>query len=263
MHYSGIPVDVEHLNRSLQNPDAIIIEDAAHALGTKYLDNSPVGSCRHSDMTMFSFHPVKGITTGEGGVITTNSEDLYKRLLLYRNNGLVRDSEKIKEMKQPWYYEIDCYSGNFNFTDFQAALGLSQLKKLDQFVLKRQELMKVYRECLKNCSYISMPPEIYDNLSSWHLCPLKIDFSRLEFSREELMENLREKGILTQVHYIPLYKVLYSLRNSKNWPEDFPEMENFYSQELSFPLFYTLTEKEVRGICAELLKLRVLTPSHN
>lgn len=263
VHYSGVPIDVERFNQSLDNYKAIIIEDAAHALGSRYLDKSMIGSCKYSDMTMFSFHPVKSITTGEGGIITTNRLDLYKKLQLYRNNGMVKDSESVLARNEPWYYEIDCYSGNFNFTDFQAALGISQLQKLDSFIKKRQQLMKVYRRRLKNCPYISLPPEIYDDLSSWHLCPLKIDFEEIGISRTELMKGLKEKGILTQVHYIPLYKALYSLRKQKGWEAAFPKMEQFYARELSFPLFYKLEEKEVESICDYLLNINSLTPSHN
>ncbi|MCH1430845.1 MAG: DegT/DnrJ/EryC1/StrS family aminotransferase [Chlamydiales bacterium] len=263
VHYSGVPVDVERFNQSLDNYKAVIIEDAAHALGARYLDKSMIGSCRHSDMTMFSFHPVKSITTGEGGIITTNRLDLCKKLQLYRNNGMVKDSKEVLAKDEPWYYEIDCYSGNFNFTDFQAALGVSQLQKLDSFIKKRQQLMKVYRRRLKNCPYISLPPEIYDDLSSWHLCPLKIDFEELGISRAELMKSLKEKGILTQVHYIPLYKALYSLRKQEGWEEGFPKMEQFYARELSFPLFYKLEESEVESICDYLLNINSLAPSHN
>jgi UDP-4-amino-4,6-dideoxy-L-N-acetyl-beta-L-altrosamine transaminase len=255
VHYAGIPVDTQLMERSIKNPDTMVIEDAAHALGSTYYDGKKVGSCNFSDMTVFSFHPAKTITTGEGGMVTTNSESLYNRLLLFRNNGIMKEFKEGAESPGPWHYEVHDLTGNYNFTDFQAALGLSQFKKLDQFVHSRRHLISRYRQKLSQLPHVLMTPEKYDSQTAYHLCSVKIDFEACGISRAELMAELARKGIGTQVHYIPVYRHPYFVKSMGELEGHFPQMEEFFSKELSLPLFPDLKEKELDRVCETLASL--------
>jgi UDP-4-amino-4,6-dideoxy-L-N-acetyl-beta-L-altrosamine transaminase len=253
VHFAGVAMDIEQLDRSLTNPDAIIIEDAAHALGSFYPNHGPrVGSCAWSAMTVFSFHPAKTMTTGEGGMVTTNDEELYRRLKLYRNNGIERDPKHLQQESQPWYYEIQEISDNHNFTEFQAALGRSQLKRIDAFISKRLELMRAYKQKLADNEHIRLlTPEI-DLRTCYHLCVVQIDFEALNISRAELMKKLLESQIGTQVHYIPLYRHPYFVRKYGDVSEYFPHTEKYYSQALTLPLYYDLTVEDVERVIHSL-----------
>jgi dTDP-4-amino-4,6-dideoxygalactose transaminase len=230
VHYSGIPVDMEHLDRLIQTPDAIVIEDASHAIGSKYLDGKKVGCCAWSQMTMFSLHPAKTITTGEGGVVTTNDPELYERLKKFRNNGIVRDASKFQadpSVIYDGYYEVTEMTGNYNFTDFQAALGLSQLKRIDQFVEKRRELVQAYRRSFGDTLYIKLLTKKMDDLVAFHIFVAQIDFAAFNTTKAFVINALKEKGIGSQVHYIPVYKHPFFLKQSADISEYFPNMESY------------------------------------
>lgn len=253
VHFAGLPVDMELLDQQLANPETMIVEDAAHALGTSYPRGGPrVGSCRWSHMTVFSFHPVKNITTGEGGMVTTNSEELAHALRLFRNNGIERDPAFLEERATPWYYEVQTLTNNTFMTEMQAALGRSQLKRLEQFLTKKRRLMQFYRDQLKEHPAIQLLSDAYDEHTGFHLCVAHIDFDKLGIKREDLMLKLREKGIGTQVHYIPLYRHPAFKRMYGDLTEYFPEMEKHYAQALSLPLFYEMEEKDVRFVVENL-----------
>jgi len=247
VHFAGIPVDLKLLNRSITRGETVVIEDAAHALGSVYPDGSRVGCCAFSDMTVFSFHPAKHVTTGEGGCVLTNDEDLKRRLLLYRNNGIVK-----KEGDDPWKYDVTDITGNYNFTDFQAALGLSQLKRIDDFIAIRQKLVKAYREQLADVPSVQMVPKEYDDLASYHIFVVRINFDDVKISRAELMTKMHEKGIGTQVHYIPLYHHSFL---DKKLGEYFPNMEEYYASTLTLPLHCKMDVKDVVRVCDLLKKL--------
>lgn len=254
VHYSGIPVDMGVLEGYVKNIDTMIIEDGCHALGGSYVSGEKIGSCVKSDMTVFSFHPAKNITTGEGGMVTTNDGNLYHRLLRFRNNGIERDEKYLKGTAAPGYYEIHEVTGNYNFTDFQAALGLSQLERLDDFVAKRRQVVSWYRQRLSKMKKVFLSPKEYDVCSGHHLFFVRIDFDAIKKTREEVMQALAERNIGTNVHYIPLYKH-YALKDyaiTSKGP--FPAMEKFYAQMLTLPLHCGLTEKDVDYICKELMK---------
>lgn len=254
VHFAGIPVDMQAINKMIHNPNTVIIEDAAHAIGSHYKDGSKVGCCSWSDMTVFSFHPAKTLTTGEGGMVMTNNDDFYHKLKRYRNNGIEREPLYLLGEPAPWYYEVMELTGNFNFTDIQAALGLSQLKHLNEFVAKRQTLMDLYREKFSSFEHIRLfaPPEGLH--IAYHLCVLQIDFNAYNTSRTAVMNGLKERGIGTQVHYIPLYRHPFFTKYTgyTDLTEFFPETEAYYSQALSIPLFFGMSDDDVDRVVTAL-----------
>ncbi len=255
VHFAGIAVDMQAIDKMIQNPDVVLIEDAAHALGSNYPTGDRVGSCAWSHMTVFSFHPAKTITTGEGGMVTTNEETLYHRLRLFRNNGIEKEQQYLQGEPAPWYYEVHDLSGNYNFTEFQAALGLSQMERLDERISKRRDLIKLYRDLLKDIPHIRMFSETYDLHTAYHLCVVQIDFEAYKTNRSEVMQKLREKNIGTQVHYIPLYQHPYFKKMCGEISEYFPETEAYYAQALSLPLYYDLCPEDVERVVKTLKKL--------
>jgi UDP-4-amino-4,6-dideoxy-N-acetyl-beta-L-altrosamine transaminase len=260
VHFAGIAVDMQRLDTFIRHPETIVIEDAAHAIGSSYLTGEKVGSCAYSQMTIFSFHPAKTLTTGEGGMVTTNDETLYHRLKRFRNNGIEREPTFLRQPPTLWYYEVQETSGNFNFTEMQAALGISQLKRLDLFVAKRRQLIQLYRSLFKELEGVRLLTDAFDLHTAFHLCVIQIDFSRLGTNRAEFMEKLKEKGIGTQYHYIPVYRHPFFQDRSGDLSPYFPEMEAYYAQALSLPLYYDLREEDVERIVQEVKKLTLLKP---
>lgn len=255
VHFAGIPVDVAAIDHSLKDPNAIIIEDGCHALGSCYKNGKKVGSCINSHMTMFSFHPAKAITTGEGGMVTTNDPELCHLLKRFRNNGIEREESYLEEKPLPWYYEAQNLSSNYNFTEFQAALGLSQLERLDSFILKRRKLVAHYRKLLKGVPNITLFSDQQDSHTAFHLFVVQIDFQAYRTNRESVMEALRAEGIGTQVHYIPIYRHPYFRRLCGDLTPYFPKMESYYAKALSLPLYYDLTFDQVEKVVSTLLKI--------
>jgi len=262
VHFGGLPCDVKKIKEIADKVGAIIYEDAAHAFGASFPDGSKVGSCKYSDMTVFSFHPVKSITTGEGGAITTNDKKIYEQLMRLRNHGLEKNQENFQlknnsftnDLNSPWYYEMQELGYNYRITDIQCALGLSQLKKIDKFIKRRRELAKKYDlafENLKNCEPIQKNMR---NFSSNHLYVLKINFKKLGKTKERLMEEFKSAEIITQVHYIPVISHPYfQIKNYKN--SNFPNSYNYYNSALSIPLFYALTDKQQSYVIDQVKKL--------
>ena len=251
VHYAGVACDMEKIKEIGDDINAYIIEDAAHALGAKYPDGSMVGSCKYSDMTGFSFHPVKSIAAGEGGMITTNSEKIYKRLLRLRSHGINKlddnfiniDMSHTNNIQNPWYYEMQELGYNYRITDIQCALGKAQLKKLPSFIERRKQLVKKYDDFFEDIDEINPIQKNFRDSSSHHLYVVRIKFEKIGITRAEFMNRLKENNILTQVHYMPVtshpyYKKLgYKTTN-------FPESENFYEEALSIPLYYSLSDSD-------------------
>lgn len=252
VHFAGIPVDIERLNSMITDPEALIIEDAAHAIGSSYADGQKVGSCTSSQMTIFSFHPSKTMTTGEGGMVTTNDEEYARRLRLFRNNGLERDAQYLKGQPAPWYYEVKEISNNTHMTEIQAALGLSQLSRLDTFVEKRRHLWKRYQEKLKNIPHLMLFETEAVEQTAFHLMVVQIDYTAYGTTRTAVMDKLKEQEIGTQVHYIPLYRHPFLAEGRREINGYFPEMEAYYEQALSLPLFYDMTEEDVDRVVGTL-----------
>lgn len=256
VHFAGIALDMSLISDLLiAHPDAVIIEDAAHALGSSYADGQKVGCCAWSQMTVFSFHPAKIMTTGEGGIVTTNDPELHHRLMLYRNNGIEKESPYLIEPSAfPGYYEVQAITGNFNLTEFQAALGLSQFKRLEQFILKRRHLVELYRKLLKNVPHLTLFTDLADQRTAFHLFVVQIHFEAYRTTRKHVMEKLAAKGIGSQVHYIPLYE--HPVFNPLGDIEaECPQMDLYYSQALSLPLYYDLREEDVERVCQELISV--------
>lgn len=249
VHFAGIPVDMQVIDAAIADTRTVVVEDAAHAIGSHYKDGTKVGSCAYSQMTIFSFHPAKTITSGEGGVITTNDQDLYHKLCQFRNNGIERDSAHLLYGEAALgYYEVQALSGNYNFTEFQAALALSQLKRIDQFIAKRQKLLALYHTLLAGMEHVELlSPSPHLEIAP-HLCVAKINFKALKTTRTAVMAGLHQLGIGTQMHYIPVYRHPFFAEKTGDISEYFPEMETYYAQALSLPLYYDLREEDVERV---------------
>ncbi|MBU0469189.1 MAG: UDP-4-amino-4,6-dideoxy-N-acetyl-beta-L-altrosamine transaminase [Candidatus Omnitrophica bacterium] len=255
VHFAGLPCDMKSISAIAKKHKLTVIEDAAHALGAKYLANGKIikiGSCYHSDMTTFSFHPAKHITTGEGGAITTNSDKLYKQLIALRAHGMYKD--KATQKIGPWFYEMRELGFNYRVTDFQCALGISQLSKLNGFIAKRRALVRNYNKLFKNIDFIDLVPEPKGFVNSYHLYILKINYSKFKTTRNDFMKSLMKKGIQTQVNYIPVYLQPYYKNQFKYKASDFPCSQKHYNECVSIPLYPELTFNDQEQIASIILK---------
>ena len=241
VHYSGNPVDLKELS---EIDNVKIIEDGAHALGAKY-NGKKIGSLTYSEMAMFSFHPVKHITTGEGGIIVTNDEEYCQRLQLFRSHGITKNN-LVNESHGDWYYEMQYLGFNYRITDIQCALGLSQLKKLDSFIKSRREIAKTYDEIFEDNPYFDVTIEKENRKSAYHLYPILLK-DGLAKSKKEIFTKLRANGLGVQVHYIPVYKQPYY--QSLDFKNDLcPVCEEFYKKEISIPMYPTLTDEDIEFV---------------
>lgn len=252
VHFAGQPCETEKI-RALAGSKVRIIEDAAHAIGSKYEDGSMVGACRHSDMTIFSFHPVKTITSGEGGAITTNNKSLYEKLRAMRVCGVVRDT--LKDKPGPWYYEVQRLGYNYRLTDIHCALGISQLKKLDKFVARRRKIVAQYNKAFSGLPCMTTPYERPGVFSAFHLYVSLIDFAKLGRSRKQVIEELVSHKIGTQVHYIPVHEQPYYRESFKYKHGDLPNAERYYEQALSLPLYPKMSDLEVEHVIKHIKKV--------
>jgi perosamine synthetase len=261
VHFGGLPCDMERIF-NLKDEHSYIIEDAAHALGATYACGSRVGSCKYSDLTVFSFHPVKNIATGEGGIITTNNYETYVKLLRLRSHGITKLNDKFKlndlskseGLVNPWYYEMQELGYHFRMTDIQAALGTSQLKKIDIFLQHRRSLVSRYLDKLSDFSNIKAAQIDALGISANHLFVVLIDFKNLKITRAKLMNELQQLGIYTQVHYIPVPMQPFYKDQGYN-SSNFPEANNYYSSALSLPLYYPLSFEDQDFVINALKKL--------
>jgi UDP-4-amino-4,6-dideoxy-N-acetyl-beta-L-altrosamine transaminase len=245
VHFAGHPCDLKEIYDIAKRYNLVIIEDACHALGAEYR-NSKVGSCKYSDMTVFSFHPAKSITTGEGGAVLTNNKKFYEKLLILRNHGITKEKSKfINSSEGPWYYEMQELGFNYRLTDFQCALGISQLKKIDKFIKKRREIAEAYSKALSEIDEIILPKERSYVRSSWHLYYIRIrDFRK----RKSLFEKLQKAGIGAQVHYIPVCQQPYFKKRFGNKINDYPKAEIYYKRTITIPLYPKMRQSEIKYI---------------
>ena len=254
VHFAGQSCDMSKIKALSVEFGFTIIEDASHAIGSKYLGEL-VGGCQYSDITIFSFHPVKIITTAEGGIAITNSEDLAQKMRLFRSHGITRDEGLMKgKLVGPWYYEQVNLGFNYRMTELQAALGISQLKRLDEFVSKRHILKKRYDLLLDGLPFIK-PYQSIDCYSALHLYPIQLDISKkVVKDREQIFYELRENHVGVNVHYIPIHlQPYYQNIGFKNG--DFPNSERYYEGALSLPLFASMTFDQQDEIVSILSKI--------
>ncbi|WP_198941931.1 UDP-4-amino-4,6-dideoxy-N-acetyl-beta-L-altrosamine transaminase [Anaerovibrio sp. JC8] len=239
--FTGQAVEVDKIRAICDKHNLIFIEDAAHSLGTKY-NGKPVGGL--ADMTEFSFHPVKTCTAGEGGAITTNSEELYKRLILFRTHGITRSQELMdKTSEGGWYYQQVELGYNYRMTDIQAALLSSQLDKLEMFGKRRKELVKRYDEVFSEMPEIVVQSEITESDTIRHLYIIQLNLDLLKCTRREVFEALQAEGVGVNVHYIPVYSFPYYQKLGYKMGEC-PNAEKLYERIISIPLYYSLTDDE-------------------
>ncbi len=255
VHFAGQPCPMAEIEQLARENGLRVIEDAAHAIGSRYADGGYVGNCAHSDMTMFSFHPVKTITTGEGGAITTNSAELCARLRMLRSHGVTKDPGMLSRNPGPWYYEMQHLGFNYRMTDLQAALGVSQLSRLERFVDRRREIVARYNTAFKACGWLTAPYERPDVCSAFHLYVALIDFETIGKSRGQAMQELSDKAIGTQVHYIPVYSQPYYCEITPSAAPACPNTEQYYKCCLSLPLYPDLADADVDRVIAAVREL--------
>lgn len=252
VHMNGqVGEDFVRIAEDAQKFGLKILEDAAHAIGSSYSDGGnvyKVGACAHSDAVTFSFHPVKTITTGEGGAVSAKDEVLAERMRSLRHHGITRTDTPEK----PWAYEMHELGYNYRITDIQCALGISQLKRLDKFTSKRRDLVSAYDKAFANVEHISTLPKAFPELTGWHLYPILIDFENCSITKGGLMNALKERGIGTQVHYIPVNRQPYYKKLGKI---HLPGAKAYSKATLSLPLYPDMTLDDVGYVAAELKKL--------
>lgn len=278
VHFAGQSCDMETIERVVRAKEKkyghkiYIIEDACHALGSTYRDTK-VGSCVHSDMVVMSFHPVKHITTGEGGAVFVNDRKLWRKLSYLRSHGITSDVEEFvykedifedttasagsgaKPLRRQWYYEQNSLGFNYRITDIQCALGRSQLKKLDEFCRRRREIVNRYNKAFRKVGGLTTPFEADFCKSNFHLYVLLFDFEEIGITRSELIAGLKENGIFTQVHYIPVYTQPFYRNNfGTNWG-DCPRTEEYYQKCLSIPVYPAMTAEDIENVIAIVKQL--------
>jgi UDP-4-amino-4,6-dideoxy-N-acetyl-beta-L-altrosamine transaminase len=243
VHLCGQPCEMEAIHKLSQKYGFKIIEDAAHAIGGKYLDE-PIGSCRYSDITVFSFHPVKIITTGEGGMALTNDEKLAERMRLFRSHGITSNPQLMKPRpaEEIWNYQQIYLGYNYRMTDIQAALGISQLERLDNYVEKRQEIAKKYDELFKEIP-LQLPFQHPDSYSSYHLYPIRVKETNKNINQRQVYDDLQSAGINVNLHYIPVYRQpYYEMLGFKSGY--CPEAELYHREVVSMPIYPSLTNEQ-------------------
>ncbi len=245
IHFSGHPVELEKIAQTAQKHDLLLIEDACHALGAKYMDTT-IGDCKYSDMTVFSFHPVKSITTGEGGAVLTNNEEMYNKLIMFRQHGVTQNPDILQDKsgsEKGWYYEMQYLGYNYRLTDINCALGISQLKKLDGFIQKRSEIANKYNTVFKNNPFFDIPVEKDYAKSAWHLYQIRSK-DKYKAQKTKIFAKLREVKLGVQVHYIPVYLQPYyqQLGRKKGLCSN---AEDFYEKVISIPLYPAMRDEDI------------------
>lgn len=261
VHFGGHPCDMEKIGAHARKHKLAVIEDASHALGARYKANGRVyrvGACAHSDACVFSFHPVKGVTTGEGGAVTTNNRKLYELLLKLRCHGMTRNPNEFQNKKlafrtekkrtaNGWYYEMQELGFNYRITDIQCALGVSQLKRLPQFLKRKEEIVEKYARAFSNQDALTLPTRVAGYRHAYHLYAVCLNDEKLTVKREVIFHELREKGIGVQIHYIPIYLQPYYKKNGYA-KTHCPESEAYYSTCLSLPMYPSMKDNDVSDV---------------
>jgi dTDP-4-amino-4,6-dideoxygalactose transaminase len=253
VHFAGQSCNMKKIFSLSKEYGFKIIEDASHAIGGKYLDK-PIGGCQYSDITVFSFHPVKIVTTAEGGVATTNSKDFSEKMQLYRSHGITRDESSMTTRADgAWYYQQVDLGFNYRMTELQAALGVSQMKRLDEFIAKRHILQERYDSLLSSLPIIK-PYQDKDSYSALHLYPIQIDLGKANKSRQQVFNELRENGVGVNVHYIPIHmQPYYAQLGFKEG--HFPISEMYYKRAISIPIFSSMSLSQQDEVVSAIKKV--------
>jgi UDP-4-amino-4,6-dideoxy-N-acetyl-beta-L-altrosamine transaminase len=253
VHFAGQSCEMARIYELSQQYGFHIIEDASHAIGGRY-QKQPIGSCQFSDIAVFSFHPVKIITTGEGGTILTNRADLYETLIRLRSHGITRNPSLMEgESHGLWYYQQLELGFNYRMTDLQAALGMSQMQRLDEFVKRRRGLANRYNELLQDLP-LRLPWQHPDTESSWHLYVIRLELDKIAKTHRQVFEELRRAGIGVNLHYIPVHTQPYYQQLGFSWG-DFSQAEQYYQEAISIPLYYGLRESQQKHIVESIEKI--------
>jgi UDP-4-amino-4,6-dideoxy-N-acetyl-beta-L-altrosamine transaminase len=250
VHLCGQPCDMVAIHALSKEYGFKLIEDASHAIGGRY-QTEPIGNCRYSDITVFSFHPVKVITTGEGGMAVTNDDDLAKRMGLYRSHGITRDADQMThEPDGPWYYQQIDLGFNYRMTELQAALGVTQMHRLDHFVMRRHALAEQYNSKLKSLP-ITLPWQLPNTYSGLHLYVVRLNLEGMSVKHGEVFASMRSHGVGVNLHYIPVHlQPFYKKMGFK--PGDFPESERYYAEAISLPMYPLLSDAQQDEVVAAL-----------
>lgn len=253
VHFAGQSCDMKRIHELAQKYKFKIIEDASHAIGAKYL-NKPVGCCEFSDITVFSFHPVKIVTTAEGGLAVTNDRKLASKMNLLRSHGVTREPSKMtKPTEGSWYYQQVELGFNYRMTELQAALGISQMNRIDSFVHKRHQLQARYDELLEDLPLVQ-PYQSIESFSSLHLYPVQIKLEQVRKSKIQVFDELRNMGIGINVHYIPVHTQPFYQKQGHSLG-DYPHAENYYERAISLPLYYDMTHEQQDEVVQCLVKV--------
>ena len=253
VHLCGQSCDMEAIQKLAKQYDFKIIEDASHAIGGKYKE-SPVGGCQYADITIFSFHPVKIITTAEGGMALTNNASLAQKMELYRSHGVTRDPSLMQgESDGPWYYQQIDLGFNYRMTEMQATLGVSQMARLDEYVTKRHQLAQQYDALLETLP-VQHPVQHEDTYSAYHLYPIRLNLKQINLSHKDVFSALRENGVGVNLHYIPVHTQPY-YREMGFKPGDFSNAEAYYAEAISLPLFPGMDINDVQYIVQTLTRI--------
>jgi len=253
VHFAGHPANLKRIAEIARKYNLMVVEDACHALGARYLDTT-IGDCKYSDMAVFSFHPVKSITTGEGGAVLTNSKEYYERLVVFRHHGITKDKNAFVNKDEDagrWYYEMQHLGYNYRLTDIQCALGISQLKKLGRFIRKRRRIVNAYNQAFKGNSFFDMPVEKSGVESAWHLYAIRLKdaYKRV---KPKLFEELHQRQLGVQVHYIPVHLQPYYQR--LGYSQDLcPKAKDFYERQISVPIYPAMSDEDVEYVISGLL----------
>lgn len=250
--YTGQPCDIDEIIEIAEKHNLTVIEDATHAIGAEY-KGKKVGGL--ADLTIFSFHPVKHITTGEGGMVLTNNKDYYEKLLMFRTHGITKEPYKLQKNEEEWYYEMHSLGYNYRITDFQCALGISQFKKLENFIKRRRDIVNKYNEAFCDLKEIVTPFEKRDVKSAYHLYMIQLNLECFKVGRKEIFDALRAENIGVHVHYIPVHLQPYYQEKFDYKNGDFPIAEEYYRRALTLPLFPKMNDNDICDVVKAVEKV--------